>query len=272
MSLPNVALSSGGNMKRFWEILDQRLELCYEALMFRHNLLKGTISDVSPIHWQAGAIARLQPGEVIDKYLYDGYSSISLGYIGCYEMSKIMTGDSHTTEKGKKFTHTVLNFLKSKTEEWKSKTNIGFSLYGTPSESLAGRLCAKDKKTFGVIKDVTDKGYYVNSFHVAPSEEIDLFSKWSFEAPFHSISSGGTVTYAEIPNMNHNREAIENVIKFGYDNVQYFELNSKLDVCYKCSFEGELIVDRETQQWSCPHCDNKDHREMQVLRRVCGLI
>lgn len=222
--------------KKFWPLLDERLQLCYEALMCRHNALRGIRSDVSPVHWQYGAIARLEKGEVIDKYLEKGYSTISLGYIGLYEMTKLMKGVSHTTPEGKEFALRVMTYLRAACDKWKQQTGLGFALYGTPAESLCYRFARIDKERFGTIPDVTDKGYYTNSYHVDVREDIDAFSKFDFESQFQRISSGGAISYVEIPNMRHNLEAMEDVVRFIYDNIQYAEFNTKSDYCQVCGF------------------------------------
>ena len=269
LNLPQIGLIAKDEPYRFWDVLDERLELCYEALMNRYELLKGTPSDVSPIHWQYGAIARLEKGETIDKLLHDGYASISLGYIGLYELTKIMTGKSHTTEEGMDFALKVLNRLKQATNDWKEKTGLGFGLYGTPAESLCYRFAKLDKKRFGSIEDITDKGYYTNSYHVDVREEIDAFSKLRFEAQFQPISTGGCISYVEIPNMNKNLEALEKMITFIYDEIQYAEFNTKSDYCHICGFDGEIIINRDLE-WECPNCGNKDRDKMNVTRRTCG--
>ena len=271
INLPQVAIVANGDMEAFWNILDTRLDLCYEALMMRYKHLKGTKSDVAPILWQYGAIARLEKGETIDKLLEGGYATISLGYIGVYEMTKLMLGESNTTEKGKEFALAVIQHLKDKCEEWKKETGLGFGLYGTPSEGLCHRFCQIDKAQFGEIKDITDKGWYTNSFHVDVREDIDAFSKLSYEAPFHLISTGGCISYVEIPNMNHNIEAVEEVIKFIYDNIQYAEFNTKSDYCMECGFDGEIMID-EDGEWYCPNCKNRDKSKMNVVRRTCGYL
>ncbi|MCD8175765.1 MAG: anaerobic ribonucleoside-triphosphate reductase [Phascolarctobacterium sp.] len=271
MNLPQIGILSGGDEKKFWELLDERLELCYEALMCRHNALKGIRSDVSPVHWQHGAIARLDNGEVIDKYLENGYSSISLGYIGLYEMTKAVKGVSHTTKEGEEFAVRVMEYLRGACEKWKSATGIGFALYGTPAESLCYRFARIDKERFGSIPDITDKGYYTNSYHVDVRENIDAFKKFKFESQFQSISSGGAISYVEIPNMRHNTEAIEAVVRFIYDNIQYAEFNTKSDYCHVCGFDGEIIIN-DDNEWECPVCGNKDHGKMNVTRRTCGYL
>ena len=271
LNLPQIGIVAKGDEQKFWQLLDERLELCYEALMCRHNALKGVRSDVSPVHWQYGAIARLQKGETIDKFLENGYSTISLGYIGLYELTKLMKGVSHTTEEGKDFALRVMNRLRGACEKWKAKTGLAFGLYGTPAESLCYRFARVDKARFGTIKDVTDKGYYTNSYHVDVREKIDAFSKFKFESQFQKISSGGAISYVEIPNMRHNLEALEEVVKFIYDNIQYAEFNTKSDYCHVCGFDGEIIIN-EDNEWECPVCHNKDHSKMTVIRRTCGYL
>ena len=271
INLPQIALAAEGDEEKFWKLMDERLQLCFEALMCRHNALKGVKSDVSPIHWQYGAIARLDKGETIDKLLYGGYSSISLGYIGLYEVTKLMTGEPQTTPKGEEFALRVMNRLREATDKWKAETNIGFALYGTPAESLCYRFARIDKEKYGTVKDVTDKGYYTNSYHVDVREHIDAFSKFSFEAQFQKISSGGCISYVEIPNMQHNLEAMREVVKFIYDNIQYAEFNTKSDYCHVCGYDGEIMIN-DDNEWECPNCHNKDHRKMNVTRRTCGYL
>ena len=231
----------------------------------------GVKSDVSPVHWQYGAIARLKKGETIDKYLVGGYSSISLGYIGVYEMTKLMKGVSHTDPVGEEFALRVMRYLRAKCDKWKQQTGIGFALYGTPAESLCYRFARIDKERFGTIDDVTDKGYYTNSYHVDVRENIDAFSKFAFESQFQKISSGGAISYVEIPNMRHNTEALEDVVRFIYDNIQYAEFNTKSDYCHVCGFDGEIIINDDLE-WECPNCGNKDHNLMNVTRRTCGYL
>lgn len=271
INLPQCGILAKGDEKKFWEILEERLQLCFDALMCRHNALLGTVSDVSPVHWQYGAIARLDKGEKIDKFLFGGYSSISLGYIGLYEVTKLVKGVSHTDPKGTEFALKVMNTLREHCEKWKKETNIGFALYGTPAESLCYRFARIDKERFGTIKDVTDKGYYTNSYHVDVREEIDAFSKFTFESQFQKISSGGAISYVEVPNMNGNLTAMEDVIKFIYDNIQYAEFNTKSDYCQVCGFSGEIQINADNE-WECPNCHNKDHRRMNVTRRTCGYL
>ncbi len=271
INLPQCGILAKGDEAKFWEILEERLQLCYEALMCRHNALMGVTSDVSPVHWQYGAIARLQSGEKIDKYLLNGYSTISLGYIGLYEVTKLVKGVSHTTEEGSKFALKVMHTLRDHCDKWKKETGLGFGLYGTPAESLCYRFARIDKERFGTIKDVTDKGYYTNSYHVDVREKIDAFSKFKFESQFQQISSGGAISYVEIPNMRHNLTALEDVVKFIYDNIQYAEFNTKSDYCQVCGFDGEIIIN-DDNEWECPVCHNKDQRKMNVTRRTCGYL
>jgi len=271
LNLPQIGIIADGDMEKFWQLLEERLALCFEALMCRHHSLEGTLSDVSPIHWQYGAIARLPKGTKIDPLLHNGYSTISLGYIGLYELTKLMTGESHTTEKGQEFALKVMKRLRAATDTWKENTGIGFGLYGTPAESLCYRFARIDKEKFGDIKDVTDKGYYTNSYHVDVREKIDAFTKFTFESQFQSISSGGAISYVEVPNMRNNLEALEELVKFIYDNIQYAEFNTKSDYCHVCGFDGEIIVN-ENLGWECPQCHNKDHSKMNVTRRTCGYL
>ena len=271
INLPQVAIVADGDEDKFWKLLDERLELCKEALMCRHYALLGTHSDISPIHWQYGAVARLKKGEKIDKLLYGGYSTISLGYIGIYEMTKLMKGVSHTTPEGHDFAVKVMKHLREKVDQWKKETNIGFALYGTPAESLCYKFARIDKERFGTIKDVTDKGYYTNSYHVDVREKIDAFEKLSFESEFQKISSGGAISYIEIPNMQNNIDALESVVKFIYDNIQYAEFNTKSDYCHVCGFDGEIVINKDNE-WECPNCGNKDHSKMTVVRRTCGYL
>ena len=271
LNLPQIGILAKGNEEVFWKLMDERLQLCFEALMCRHNALKGTLSDVSPIHWQYGAIARLNKGEKIDPLLYGGYSTMSLGYIGLYEVTKLMKGVSHTDPVGEEFALRVMNHMKEAADRWRDETNIGFSLYGTPAESLCYRFARIDLEKFGEIKDITDKGYYTNSYHVDVREKIDAFSKFSFESQFQKISSGGSISYVEIPNMRHNLEALEEVVKFIYDNIQYAEFNTKSDYCHVCGYDGEIKINDDLE-WECPQCGNKDHSKMNVTRRTCGYL
>jgi len=271
INLPQCGILAKGDEKKFWDILEERLQLCYDALMCRHNALMGTLSDVSPVHWQYGAIARLEKGEKIDKYLMDGYSTISLGYIGLYEVTKLVKGVSHTTEEGRKFALEVMKTLREHCEKWKKETGLGFGLYGTPAESLCYRFARIDKEKYGTIKDITDKGYYTNSYHVDVRENIDAFTKFTFESQFQQISSGGAISYIEIPNMKQNLDAMEDVVKYIYDNIQYAEFNTKSDYCHICGFDGEIIINKDNE-WECPVCHNKDQRKMNVTRRTCGYL
>ena len=271
INLPQIGIIADGDEEKFWKLLDERLELCKEALMCRHYALLGTHSDISPIHWQYGALARLKKGETIDKLLYGGYSTISLGYIGIYELTKLMKGVSQTEPEGHDFALKVMKHLNEATQRWKKETNIGFALYGTPAESLCYRFARIDKERFGTIKDVTDKGYYTNSYHVDVREKIDAFEKLKFESEFQNISTGGAISYIEIPNMSKNIDALESVVKFIYDNIQYAEFNTKSDYCHVCGFDGEIIIN-EDNEWECPNCGNKDHNKMSVVRRTCGYL
>ena len=271
LNLPQISIIADGDEEKFWKLLDERLELCKEALMCRHYALMGTPSDISPIHWQYGAIARLKKGEKIDKLLLNGYSTLSLGYIGIYETTKLMKGVSHTTPEGREFALKVMKKLKDAVMKWKKETGLGFALYGTPAESLCYRFARIDKQRFGTIKDVTDKGYYTNSYHVDVREKIDAFEKLKFESEFQNISTGGAISYIEIPNMAKNLDALESVVKFIYDNIQYAEFNTKSDYCHVCGFDGEIIINKDNE-WECPNCGNKDHSKMTVVRRTCGYL
>lgn len=271
INLPQIAIIADGDEEKFWTLLEERLSLCFEALMCRHHALEGTLSNVSPIHWQYGAIARLKKGEKIDKLLHDGYSTISLGYIGVYETTKLMTGVSHTDPKGTNFALRLMKRLRLACDTWKLETGIGFGLYGTPAESLCYRFAEIDRKKFGNIPDVTDKGYYTNSYHVDVREKIDAFTKFTFESQFQKISSGGAISYVEIPNMRHNLEALEDIVRFIYENIQYAEFNTKSDYCHVCGFDGEIIINDQLE-WECPQCHNKDKNKMNVTRRTCGYL
>ena len=269
LNLPQIAIVADGDMEAFWEILDQRLALAKEALMVRYELLKDATSDISPIHWQHGGLARLGKHEPILPLLQDGYATITLGYIGMYEMTKLMTGKSHTEEK--EFALEVMRRMKQATLDWKEETGLGFALYGTPAESLCHRFAKIDLARFGSIKDITDKGYYTNSYHVDVREEINAFDKLSFEADFQKISTGGCISYVEIPNMSKNIEALEDMIEFIYENIQYAEFNTKSDYCQVCGFSQEIIINDEGE-WECPQCHNKDQSKMNVTRRTCGYL
>ncbi len=271
LNLPQMGIIANGDEEKFWQLMEERLSLCFEALMCRHHALEGTLSDMSPIHWQHGGIARLKPGEKIDRFLHDGYSTLSLGYIGLYEVTKLMTGVSHTDPKGTAFALKVMKRMKDATNAWKEETGLGFGLYGTPAESLCYRFARIDAKRFGIIKDITDKGYYTNSYHVDVREKIDAFSKFIFESQFQGISSGGAISYAEIPNMQKNINALEDVVRFLYDNIQYAEFNTKSDYCHVCGYDGEIIIN-DNNEWECPQCHNKDHSKMNVTRRTCGYL
>ena len=271
LNLPQIGILARGDEEKFWSLLDQRLDLCFEALMCRHNALKKVHAGSSPIHWQYGAIARLDKDDPIEPLLYGGYSSISLGYIGLYEVTKLMRGCSHTTPEGQEFALKVMNRLRKACDDWKKETNIGFALYGTPAESLCYRFARIDKERFGTIPDVTDKGYYTNSYHVDVREKIDAFEKFTFESQFQKISTGGCISYVEIPNMRHNLEALKEVVRFIYDNIQYAEFNTKSDYCQVCGYDGEIIIN-EDNQWECPCCHNKDQSKMNVTRRTCGYL
>ena len=275
INLVDIALSSSGDMEKFWKIFDERLELCYKALMCRHNRLKGTLSDAAPILWQHGALARLEKGEKIDKLLFGGYSTISLGYAGLYECVKYMTGKSHTDPTATPFALSVMEYLNAATKRWKQQENIDFSIYGTPLESTTYKFSKCLQKRFGIIEGVTDKNYITNSYHVHVTEPIDAFSKLSFEAQFQALSPGGAISYVEVPNMQHNIEAVLNVMKYIYDNIMYAELNTKSDYCQECGFDGEIqIVTTEDNKlvWRCPNCGNTDQTKMNVARRTCGYI
>ncbi len=275
LNLVDVALSSGGNIYKFWALMNERTELCYQALMIRHNRLKGTKSDVAPILWQHGALARLEKGETIDKLLYDGYSTISLGYAGLYECTKYMTGESHTHENGKYFALDVMRYLNDKCKAWKEKENIDFSLYGTPLESTTYKFAKCLQNRFGVIEGVTDKNYITNSYHVHVTEPIDAFTKLKFESEFQALSPGGAISYVEVPNMTNNIDAVLSVIKYIYDNIMYAELNTKSDYCQVCGYDGEIeIVENESGKliWECPNCHNTDQSKMNITRRTCGYL
>ena len=271
INLPQIGIIADGDEDKFWKLLEERLELCKEALMCRHYALLGTISDISPIHWQYGAIARLDKGEKIDELLKGGYSTLSLGYIGIYETTKLVKGVSHTDKIGHEFALKLMRKLKDTTKKWKQETDLGFALYGTPAESLCYKFARIDKDRFGIIKDVTDKGYYTNSYHVDVREKIDAFEKLKFESKFQELSTGGAISYIEVPNMNKNVEALETVVKFIYDNILYAEFNTKSDYCHVCGFDGEIIIN-DDNEWECPNCGNKDHKRLTVVRRTCGYL
>ena len=275
INLVDVALSSGKDFDKFWKIFDERLNLCYQALMVRHNRLKGTLSDVAPILWQHGAIARLKSGEKIDKLLYGGYSTISLGYAGLYECVKYMTGKSHTDPSATPFALEVMKYMNNACDKWKKETNIGFSIYGTPLESTTYKFAKCLQKRFGMIEGVTDKNYITNSYHVHVCENINAFDKLKFESQFQALSTGGAISYVEVPNMQDNLEAVMQVIRFIYDNIMYAELNTKSDYCQVCGYDGEIqIVEDDAGKlvWECPNCKNRDQTKMNVARRTCGYI
>ena len=271
INLPQIGILAEKDEDKFWELFDERLELCREALMCRHEALLGTFSDTSPIHWQYGAIARLKKGERIDKYLKGGYSTLSLGYIGIYELTMLIKGVPQTDPEGEQFALKVMKYMRKKCDEWKKETGLGFALYGTPAESLCYRFARIDKEKFGTIKNVTDKGYYTNSYHVDVREKIDAFSKFKFESQFQPISSGGCISYVEVPNMEKNLKAMEDVVKFIYDNIQYAEFNTKSDYCHICGYTGEIKINDDFE-WECPECGNKDKQKMNVARRTCGYL
>ena len=274
LNLPDIALSSGGNKDKFWKIFDDRLDLCYRALMCRHKRLLGTLSDVAPILWQYGAIARLEKGEPIDKLLFNGYSTISLGYAGLYECVRYMTGKSHTDPDAKPFAIEVMQYMNDACKKWKAETNIDFSLYGTPLESTTYKFAKCLQRRFGIIEGVTDKGYITNSYHVHVTEKIDAFTKLKFESEFQALSPGGALSYVEVPDMQNNTEAVLQVMRFIYDNIIYAELNTKSDYCQKCGWDGEISIEEEDGKliWKCPKCGNTDQSAMNVARRTCGYI
>ena len=274
INLPDVALSSGGEPDKFWKIFDERLELCHRALQYRHNRLKGTLSDAAPILWQYGALARLKKGEPIDKLLYGGYSTISLGYAGLYECCKYMTGKSHTDPAAKPFALSVMQHMNDKCNEWKNAENIDYSLYGTPLESTTYKFAKCLQKRFGIVPGITDRNYITNSYHVHVTEQIDAFTKLKFESEFQRLSPGGAISYVEVPNMQDNLEAVIKVMQFIYDNIMYAELNTKSDYCQVCGWDGEIEVVEEDGKliWKCPQCGNTDQDKMNVARRTCGYI
>ena len=274
INLPDVALSAGRDMDKFWKIFDERLELCHRALRARHDRLKGTLSDAAPILWQYGALARLDKGEVIDPLLYGGYSTISLGYAGLYECVKAMTGHSHTDKEATPFALQVMQHMNDKCTEWKEAEDIDYSLYGTPLESTTYKFAKALQRRFGVIPGITDKGYITNSYHVHVAEEIDAFQKLQFESEFQRLSPGGAISYVEVPNMQDNIEAVLSVMQFIYDHIMYAELNTKSDFCQECGYDGEIQIVEEDGKlvWECPHCGNRDQTKMNVARRTCGYI
>ena len=274
INLPDVALSSGGEPDKFWKIFDERLELCHRALQYRHNRLKGTLSDAAPILWQYGALARLKKGEPIDKLLYGGYSTISLGYAGLYECCKYMTGKSHTDPAAKPFALSVMQHMNDKCNEWKNAENIDYSLYGTPLESTTYKFAKCLQKRFGIVPGITDRNYITNSYHVHVTEQIDAFTKLKFESEFQRLSPGGAISYVEVPNMQDNLEAVIKVMQFIYDNIMYAELNTKSDYCQCCGYDGEIkiVEDDGKLVWECPKCGNRDQNKLNVARRTCGYI
>lgn len=271
LNLPQIGLLAGNDEDKFWKIFEKRLQLVKKALLFRYELLQNVTSDVSPIHWQYGAIARLAPGEKINKFLQGGYATISMGYIGMYELTKLVKGVSHTEDEGKVFALKVIDRMREAVDSWKKETGIGFALYGTPAESLTHRFCQIDLARFGAIKDITDKGYYTNSYHVDVREDINVFDKFDFESLFQKRSTGGMISYAEIPNMVNNTAALETMIRYIYDHIMYAEFNTKCDYCHDCGFDGEILVN-EDNEWECPNCHNKNRDKLTVIRRTCGYL
>jgi ribonucleoside-triphosphate reductase len=274
LNLVDIALSSGGDMNKFWKIFDERLDLCYRALMCRHERLKGTLSDAAPILWQYGALARLKKGEPIDKLLYGGYSTISLGYAGLCECTRYMTGKSHTDPEATPFALEVMKYMNEACNRWKEKENIDFSIYGTPLESTTYKFSKCLQKRFGIIKGVTDKSYITNSYHVHVTEEIDAFTKLKFESQFQPLSPGGAISYVEVPNMQNNIPAVLKIMKCIYENIMYAELNTKSDYCQVCGYDGEIqiVEDDGKLVWECPNCGNRDTNKLNVARRTCGYI
>ena len=274
INLVDVALSSGRDMTKFWEVFEDRLELCHRALRCRHERLKGTLSDAAPILWQYGALARLPKGEPIDKLLYGGYSTISLGYAGLYECVKYMTGKSHTDDEAKPFALSVMQKMNDKCLQWKTAENIDYSLYGTPLESTTYKFAKCLQKRFGLVPGITDKSYITNSYHVHVTEPIDAFTKLRFEAEFQQLSPGGAISYVEVPNMQNNIDAVLEVMQFIYDNIMYAELNTKSDYCQVCGYDGEIEIKEDDGKlvWVCPQCGNTDQNKMNVARRTCGYI
>ena len=272
INLPDVALSSNGDEDLFWKIFEERLELCHKALQCRHERLSKATSDVAPILWQHGALARLEKGESLEKLLHDGYSTISLGYAGLYECVKYMTGHSYTDNgEGKEFGLKVMQKLNDKCKEWKEAENIDYSVYGTPIESTTYKFAKCLKNRFGEIEGITDRDYITNSYHVPVFEEIDAFTKLKLESEFQQLSPGGAISYIETPNLQNNIEAVLQVIQFIYDNIMYAELNTKSDYCQVCGYDGEILID-DNMEWYCPNCGNRDHDKMNVARRTCGYI
>ena len=271
LNLADVGLTAQQDMNQFWDILDKRLDLCKDALMLRHESLKGTTSDISPIHWQYGALARLKKGEKIDKLLMDGFSTISLGYIGLYECVLAMLGETHTSEKGEELAVAIMNKLRTACETWKEQTGLGFGLYGTPAESTTYTFARALKRKFGIVEGITDKDYLTNSYHVNVRENIDAFDKLGFEAQFQKISSGGAISYVEVTNLNSNLDALSELIDYMYNTIQYAEINTKSDYCQDCGYTGEIFLD-DNYEWFCPNCGNKKRNRMNVCRRTCGYL
>lgn len=271
INLPQIGIEAGGDMDKFWQMLDERLSICYKALLLRHSLLEGTLSDTSPLHWQDGAIARLKQGEKIDELLHNGYSTLSLGYIGIYETVQALIGKSHTTPEGEELALKIMKKLRNACDQWKAETGLGFGLYGTPAESLCYTFARHDLEKYGSIPNVTDHGFYTNSYHVFVQEKINAFDKFKFESQFQKISSGGAISYIEMPYMMKNPEALEQLVKFIYNNIQYAEFNTKSDYCYECGFEGEVILNKDNH-WQCPRCGNTNMRRLIVTRRTCGYL
>lgn len=271
INLPQIGILADGDEEKFFQILDKRLELCKKALLLRVELLKQITSDVSPIHWQYGAIARLKPGETVERFIYGGYATLSLGYIGMYEATMLTKNCSHTAPEGKRFALKVMDVFDEHIQAWKKETGIGFALYGTPAENLTHRFCKIDQTRFGDIENVTDKGYYTNSYHVDVREKINVFDKFAFESEFQKKSTGGCISYAEIPNMTHNIDAVLAMIQYIYDNISYAEFNTKLDYCHNCGFDGEIVLN-EQNDWECPRCHNTERTKLTVIRRTCGYL
>lgn len=271
INLPQIGILADGDEEKFFQILDKRLELCKKALLLRVELLQQITSDVSPIHWQYGAIARLKPGETVERFIYGGYATLSLGYIGMYEATMLTKHCSHTAPEGKRFALKVMDVFDEHIQAWKKETGIGFALYGTPAENLTHRFCKIDQTRFGDIENVTDKGYYTNSYHVDVREKINVFDKFAFESEFQKKSTGGCISYAEIPNMTHNIDAVLAMIQYIYDNISYAEFNTKLDYCHNCGFDGEIVLN-EQNDWECPRCHNTERTKLTVIRRTCGYL
>ncbi len=269
LNLPDVALSADGDVEEFWRVFEQRTDLIKEMLLKRVDLLRGVSTEISPIHWRHGVLARLEKGDTIDSLLENGYATISMGYVGLNECVRALLGESHTTKDGEKLALEIMQAMRDKTDSWKKETNLGFALYGTPAESLTYRFATKTKERFGEIENITDKSYFTNSYHVHVQEEIDAFSKIRFEAQFQKISSGGCISYIEVPNMNDNIDAVLQIIEFIYEEIQYGEINSKSDYCHCCQYDGEIIINDDLE-WECPNCGNKNKDRMNVCRRTCG--